>query len=111
MAEVRVENVAPAIEPSGVPHEPRRLITVRQAAALAYVTSMFMGAMDNHIVNVALPTLSRQFHAPIASVQWTVISYVLTLAIWIPASGWIGDRIGTKKTFLFALTLFTVASA
>ena len=67
--------------------------------------------MDNHIVNVALPTLSRDFHASIASVQWTVIAYVLSLAIWIPASGWIGDRIGTKRTFLIALTLFTIASA
>ena len=86
-------------------------VTPQQAAAFAYVTSMFMGAMDNHIVNVALPTLSRDFHASIASVQWTVIAYVLSLAIWIPTSGWIGDRIGTKRTFLIALTLFTVASA
>jgi EmrB/QacA subfamily drug resistance transporter len=86
-------------------------VTPQQAAAGAYVTSMFMGAMDNHIVNVALPTLSRDFHSSIASVQWTVIAYVLSLAIWIPTSGWIGDRIGTKRTFLIALTLFTVASA
>jgi EmrB/QacA subfamily drug resistance transporter len=93
------------------PPGPKRRISVQQAAAIAYVTSMFMGAMDNHIVNVALPTLSRQFRAPVASVQWTVIAYVLSLAVFIPASGWIGDRIGTKKTFLFALALFTVASA
>jgi len=97
--------------PPGAGATPRWHVSAPLAAALAYVTSMFMGAMDNHIVNVALPTLSRQFHAPIASVQWTVISYVLALAIWIPASGWIGDRIGTKRTFLFALSLFTVASA
>jgi EmrB/QacA subfamily drug resistance transporter len=86
-------------------------IRPQHAAAVAYVTSMFMGAMDNHIVNVALPTLSRDFHSSIAAVQWTVIAYVLSLAIWIPASGWIGDRIGTKRTFLIALVLFTVASA
>jgi len=78
---------------------------------MAYVTSMFMSAMDNHIVNVALPTLSREFAAPLSSVQWTVIAYVLSLAVWIPASGWIGDRIGTKRCFLVALSLFTVASA
>jgi EmrB/QacA subfamily drug resistance transporter len=86
-------------------------IRPQHAVAVAYVTSMFMGAMDNHIVNVALPTLSRDFHSSIAAVQWTVIAYVLSLAIWIPASGWIGDRIGTKRTFLIALVLFTVASA
>ncbi len=63
------------------------------------------------IVNVALPTLSEAFGVPLTDVQWTVIAYLLTLAIVIPASGWIGDRIGTKRTFVFALALFTVASA
>jgi EmrB/QacA subfamily drug resistance transporter len=67
--------------------------------------------MDLAIINVALPTLSGVFHASNASVQWTVIAYVLSLAIWIPASGRIADRIGTKRTFLIALTVFTLASA
>jgi EmrB/QacA subfamily drug resistance transporter len=70
-----------------------------------------MAAIDMQIVNVALPTLSQDFDAPLSDVQWTVISYLLTLAVVIPASGWIGDKIGTKRTFLFALALFTAASA
>jgi EmrB/QacA subfamily drug resistance transporter len=81
-----------------------------RAVAVAYVCTIFMTAIDMQIVNVALPTLSRDFDAPLSDVQWTVISYLLTLAVVIPASGWIGDRIGTKRTFLFALALFTVAS-
>jgi EmrB/QacA subfamily drug resistance transporter len=81
-----------------------------RAVAVAYVCTIFMTAIDMQIVNVALPTLSREFDAPLSDVQWTVISYLLTLAVVIPASGWIGDRIGTKRTFLFALALFTVAS-
>jgi EmrB/QacA subfamily drug resistance transporter len=81
------------------------------AVASAYVTAMFMSAMDMHIVNVALPTLGRDFHEPLTSVQWTVISYLLTLAVVIPASGWVGDRIGNKRTFVFALSMFTAASA
>src|SRR6201996_3114554 len=72
---------------------------------------MFMAGMDMHIVNVALPTLSRDFGAPLTSVQWTVIAYLLTLAVVIPASGWLGDRIGNKRTFLIALGVFTIASA
>lgn len=79
--------------------------------AIAYVSAIFMTAMDMHIVNVALPTLSRAFGAPLSDVQWTVIAYLLTLAVLIPASGWIGDRIGTKRTFLCALATFTIASA
>jgi EmrB/QacA subfamily drug resistance transporter len=70
-----------------------------------------MATMDMHIVNVALPSLGRAFGAPISDVQWTVIAYLLTLAVVIPASGWIGDRFGTKRIFLCALIVFTVASA
>jgi EmrB/QacA subfamily drug resistance transporter len=82
-----------------------------KAVAVAYVTTIFMTGVDMQIVNVALPTLARDFGAPLSDVQWTVISYLLALAVVIPASGWIGDRIGTKRTFLFSLALFTVASA
>ena len=83
----------------------------QRAVAIAYVTALFMTAVDMQIVNVALPTLSRAFSSPLTDVQWTVIAYLLTLAVVIPASGWIGDRVGTKRTFLFALALFTAASA
>ena len=86
-------------------------ITAQRATAIAYVTSMFVSAMDIAIINVALPTLSRVFHASNVSVQWAVIAYVLSLAIWIPASGRIADRIGTKRAFLIALAVFTLASA
>jgi EmrB/QacA subfamily drug resistance transporter len=72
---------------------------------------MFMSGMDMHIVNVALPTLGRDFGAPLTSVQWTVIAYLLTLAVVIPASGWLGDRIGNKRTFVIAMSVFTIASA
>jgi EmrB/QacA subfamily drug resistance transporter len=82
-----------------------------RAVAIAYVSAVFVTAMDMHIVNVALPTLGRAFDAPLSDVQWTVIAYLLTLAVVMPASGWIGDRIGTKRTFVLALALFTVASA
>jgi EmrB/QacA subfamily drug resistance transporter len=85
--------------------------TATVAVIVAYVSGVFMAAMDQHIVNVALPTLSRDFGASIANVDWTVLGYVLSLAVFIPASGWIGDRVGTKRTFLAALAIFTLASA
>ena len=62
-----------------------------------------MDLMDLTIVNVALPTLGQKFHTGESTLEWVVTGYLLSLAIWIPASGWIGDRFGTKKTFLFAL--------
>src|SRR3984885_12810526 len=88
-----------------------RRLSPKSAVAITYVAALFMSAMDNHIVNVMIPTLSRTFHAPLASVQWTTLGYVLSLAVFIPASGWFGDRYGTKKMFLIALLTFTVSSA
>jgi EmrB/QacA subfamily drug resistance transporter len=79
--------------------------------ASIFVIGLFMDIMDTTIVNVALPTLRNEFNASEAGVEWVVIGYLLSLAVWIPASGWIGDRFGTKKTFLFALGAFTLASA
>jgi EmrB/QacA subfamily drug resistance transporter len=79
--------------------------------ATAFVIGLFMDFMDATIVNVALPTLGRQFHAGNTTVEWVVLGYLLSLAVWIPASGWIGDRFGTKKTFMFALAVFTLGSA
>jgi len=76
-----------------------------------FVCGLFMDILDTTIVNVALPTLGRQFHASTASIEWIVLGYLLSLAIWIPASGWIGDRVGTRRVFLFALAMFTACSA
>jgi EmrB/QacA subfamily drug resistance transporter len=81
------------------------------AVAVAYVAANFMSNMDMQIVNVALPTLSRYFSASLSAVQWTAIAYLLALAVVIPASGWVGDRVGLKQTFVFAVALFTLASA
>ncbi len=79
--------------------------------AVTFVLGLFLEIMDTTIMNVAIPTLEKEFNASAASMEWVVIGYLLALAVWIPASGWIGDKIGTKKTFLFALFLFTAASA
>src|SRR5947208_9195413 len=88
----------------------RTKIDYKWLVAAAFVFGIFMDLMDITIVNVALPTLGRQFNASNASLEWVVTGYLLSLAIWIPASGWIGDRFGTKRTFLFALAMFVFSS-
>jgi EmrB/QacA subfamily drug resistance transporter len=70
-----------------------------------------MNIMDVTIVNVALPTIGRQFHETATSVDVVVIAYLVSLAVFIPASGWIGDRFGGKRTLLAAIAVFTIASA
>src|SRR5579871_6466291 len=70
-----------------------------------------MSAMDTTIVNVALPTLAGRFSVTGASIDAVVVGYLISLAVFIPASGWLGDRFGTKRILLLALALFSVASA
>src|SRR3954451_9118753 len=67
--------------------------------------------MDVTIVNVALPRLGREFGVPAAHVDTVVVGYLVSLAIFIPVSGWLGDRFGTKRVLLVALVVFTIASA
>jgi EmrB/QacA subfamily drug resistance transporter len=79
--------------------------------AVVYVCGMVMNSLDSTIVTVALATLSRQFGVTPAAVEGVVIGYLVSLAVFIPASGWLGDRFGTKRIFLLALAIFTGASA
>jgi EmrB/QacA subfamily drug resistance transporter len=82
-----------------------------RVVAVVYVSSLVMATMDAVIVNVALPTLARSLQVATTTIQWTVVAYLLALAVFIPASGWFGDRFGTKRTLLAAVAVFTVASA
>ncbi len=86
-------------------------IQYKWLVAIAFVAGFFMDLMDVTIVNVAIPTLSKDFSVPYPTLEWVVTGYLLSLAIWIPASGWLGDRFGTKRIFLFALGMFTIGSA
>src|SRR5687767_4287394 len=82
----------------------------KKIVAVTFVVSVFMDVLDVTIVNVALKTIRESFGASETGLEWVVTGYILSLAIWIPASGWLGDRIGTKRVFLFALGMFTFGS-
>ena len=86
-------------------------VEYKYLVAGVFISGLFMEIMDTTVINVALPQLGRHFHAANNSLEWVVTGYLLSLAIWIPASGWVGDRVGTKKTFLFAMAAFTLGSA
>jgi EmrB/QacA subfamily drug resistance transporter len=79
--------------------------------AIVYVIAVFLSLLDSTILIVALPTLAREFDVSTTGIQWVVTGYLLSLAVFIPISGWAGDRFGTKRTFLFALSLFITGSA
>jgi EmrB/QacA subfamily drug resistance transporter len=79
--------------------------------AVVYVGAMFMAIMDTTIVNVALPTLGRDFHTQPDGVDLVSIAFLVSLAVFIPISGWLGDRIGGRRVLLGAIGVFTLASA
>ncbi|MGD9793276.1 MAG: DHA2 family efflux MFS transporter permease subunit [Acidimicrobiia bacterium] len=89
----------------------RQRLRPEYAVAFVYCAALFMDIMDTTIVNVALRTMAEDFGRSTSSIEWVVIGYLLSLAVWIPASGWIGDRFGTKRTILFAIAIFTISSA
>lgn len=79
--------------------------------AIVFMFGLFMDLMDTTVVNVAVPDLSREFGASTNAVEWTVTGYLLSLAVFIPAAGYLSDRFGTKRSFLTAMAIFVVASA
>ena len=87
-------------------------VTMNQkiAVGVVFVSAMFMNIMDITIVNVALPTIGRDFHIAPTAVDGIVIAYLVSLAVFIPASGWLGDRFGGKRVLMTAIVVFTVGS-
>jgi EmrB/QacA subfamily drug resistance transporter len=74
------------------------------------IVGSIMSILDTTIVNVALDRLGRELHTSIASIQWVVTGYLLSLAAVIPVSGWAGRRFGAKRVYLTSLVLFTAGS-
>jgi MFS transporter, DHA2 family, multidrug resistance protein len=70
----------------------------------------FMAVLDATIVNVALPKIMATFGVTIDKVEWVVTAYLLVFAVMLPTSGWVADHLGYKRTYFFALFLFTVGS-
>jgi EmrB/QacA subfamily drug resistance transporter len=81
------------------------------AVSVVFVAAMFMSIMDATIVNVALPTIGRDFRVSPTAVDSISIAFLVSLAVFIPASGWLGDRLGGKRVLLAAIVVFTLASA
>ena len=73
-------------------------------------TALFMEQLDSTIVNTAVPSMAVSLGVTPLSLKAVVTSYILSLAVGIPISGWIADRYGTRRVFAFAVALFTVAS-
>jgi EmrB/QacA subfamily drug resistance transporter len=74
-------------------------------------TAMFMQMLDGSILNTALPSIAANIGENPLQMQAAVIAYLLSVAIFLPVSGWAGERFGIKRIFLFAIAVFTAGSA
>ena len=72
--------------------------------------SLFMAGLDSTIVNVALPSIQRDLHAPVSGLQWIVDAYTLVLASFLILAGSTADRVGRRRIFQTGIVLFTLGS-
>ena len=72
--------------------------------------AFFMESLDTTILNTAVPAISSALHVSPLSMKAVLASYTLSLAVFIPISGWMADRFGTRRVFASAIGLFTLGS-
>jgi len=72
--------------------------------------AFLMESLDTTVLNTAVPTMARSLGVPELSLKAVLASYALSLAVFIPASGWVADRFGTRRVFSAAIAMFTLGS-
>ncbi len=77
---------------------------------ISVMFGIFMIILDSTVVNIAFPTLRREFGASLADAQWVLSIYVLSLGVTTPVSGYLADRFGIKRVYLFGLAIFVIGS-
>src|SRR4051812_34858415 len=84
----------PAAPTAGTRARPRKAVGLGVCC-----TSLFLTGLDNTAVNVGLPVIGAQLHAPVAGLQWVVAAYTVTLASLLLLAGALADRFGRKAVF------------
>ncbi|MBU4537673.1 MAG: MFS transporter [Weeksellaceae bacterium] len=84
--------------------------SVKKYLPLILGTAIFMQMLDSTILNTSLPSIAKDLNESPLNMQNAIISYVLTLALFMPVSGFLADKFGTKKIFIFSLIIFSLGS-
>lgn len=84
--------------------------TTKKILPLILATAIFMQMLDSTILNTSLPSIAKDLNESPLNMQNAIISYVLTLALFMPVSGFLADKFGTKKIFIISLILFSLGS-
>lgn len=78
--------------------------------ALLVAGAFFMEILDATIIAPAIPSIAESFGVPLVDVNVAISAYLVTVAVLIPATGWMADRFGVRRVFISAIAVFTVAS-
>lgn len=83
---------------------------VKKNLPIVLSIAIFMQMLDSTILNTSLPAIARDFGESSLNMQNAIIAYVLTLAVFMPVSGFLADKYGTRRVFIFAVILFATGS-
>src|SRR5919109_766477 len=97
---------APALRLRGLLHG----LDYKWQVLLCTVIGTFMVMLDQKVVNIALPKITTVFGVSVHETQLVVTSYMLALAVIMPATGYLSDTFGTKRLYLITMSLFTLGS-
>jgi EmrB/QacA subfamily drug resistance transporter len=81
-----------------------------RTVALIVATALFMEHLDATVLATALPTMARDFHVGVTELSVALTAYLLALAVFVPASGFVADKFGSRTVFQVAIGLFTLSS-
>jgi len=76
----------------------------------AMASALFMDLLDTSALGTALPTLARQFHTEPIELRFALTAYLMVMAVFVPASGWLADRFGPRRVFLNAVRVYLLGS-
>ena len=82
----------------------------QRLVAIIVACALFMQNLDGTVIATALPAMARSFHADPVHMNIALTAYLFALAVFIPASGWMADRYGTRNVFRVAIAVFTLGS-
>jgi len=102
--------MTPSAPTSATAPAPGRSVASKRLLPWLVAVAFFMESLDTTILNTAVPAISAALHVGPLSMKAVLASYTLSLAVFIPISGWVADKFGTRRVFATAIGLFTLGS-
>jgi EmrB/QacA subfamily drug resistance transporter len=102
--------MTPSSSPTEIAASPGHSVASKRLLPWLVAVAFFMESLETTILNTAVPAISAALHVGPLSMKAVLASYTLSLAVFIPISGWVADRFGTRRVFATAIGLFTLGS-